>query len=62
MGLREVLARAHFLLATVGGNDVDTGRHFAEARRLAEEIRKESGSADLIRRVDLGPILTAPPR
>jgi tetratricopeptide (TPR) repeat protein len=62
MGLREVLARAHFLLATVAGNDADTARHFAEARRLVEEIRKESGSADLIRRVDLGPILTAPSR
>jgi tetratricopeptide (TPR) repeat protein len=64
LGLRTLLARSHFLLASAlrsTGNAADAARHLGEARRILEEIRKEAGTDDVVKRVDLSPILADAP-
>jgi tetratricopeptide (TPR) repeat protein len=59
LGLQGLLVRSHYLLATAlqaGGSQSEASRHAAEARRLLDEIRKEAGSDDLLKRADFGPI------
>jgi tetratricopeptide (TPR) repeat protein len=60
LGLRALLARSHYLLASAlrsAGNAADASRHLAEARRIVEEIRKEAKTDDVVKRADLAPIL-----
>ncbi len=59
LGLRGLLAKSHDLLATSlrrAGNEPEASSHAAEARKLLDEIRKEAGSDDLLKRSDLSHI------
>jgi tetratricopeptide (TPR) repeat protein len=56
LGLRVPLAQSHYFLAIIlrrTGYEADASRHSAEARRILEEIRKEPGSDQITKRVDL---------
>jgi tetratricopeptide (TPR) repeat protein/tRNA A-37 threonylcarbamoyl transferase component Bud32 len=55
-----LLAKIHYLLGTtlrLTGNQADASRHYADARRILEEIQKEAHSDDLLKRSDLSPIV-----
>jgi tetratricopeptide (TPR) repeat protein len=59
LGLRTLLARAHYLLGTAlreTGNGTEAASHYREALRLLDEIRKEAGAEKVIERADLKPI------
>jgi len=61
LGLRTLLARDHYLLATAlraTGNGAEATRHYREALRLLDEIRKEAGAEKVIERADLKAIYT----
>jgi serine/threonine protein kinase/tetratricopeptide (TPR) repeat protein len=61
LGLRTLLAKGHFLLATVlraTGNGTEATPHYREAVRLLDEIRKEAGAERVMGRADLKPIYT----
>jgi hypothetical protein len=51
-----LLAKSHFLLATVlhiTGNSAEAQRHYHEAVRRLDEIRKEPGAEKVMERADL---------
>jgi len=59
LGLRTLLAKDHYLLATAlraTGNGTEATPHYREALRLLDEIRKEAGAEKVIERADLKPI------
>jgi serine/threonine protein kinase/Tfp pilus assembly protein PilF len=59
LGLRTLLARDHYLLATAlraTGNGTEATPHYREALRVLDEIRKEAGAEKVIERADLKPI------
>jgi tetratricopeptide (TPR) repeat protein len=59
LGLRSLLARAHYLLGTAlreTGNETEAAGHYREALSLLDEIRKEPGAEKVIERADLQPI------
>ena len=59
LGLQGLLARSHYLLASalrLAKNEPEASRHAGEARKLLDEIRKEAGSDDLLKRADFGAI------
>jgi tetratricopeptide (TPR) repeat protein len=61
LGLRTLLAKDHYLLATAlraTGNGTEATPHYREALRLLDEIRKEAGAERVIERADLKPIYT----
>jgi tetratricopeptide (TPR) repeat protein len=61
LGLRTLLAREHYLLATAlreTGDPTEVTGHYREALRLLDEIRKEAGAEKVIERADLKPIYT----
>jgi serine/threonine protein kinase/tetratricopeptide (TPR) repeat protein len=61
LGLRELLAKDQYLLATalrLTANGTEASGHYREALRWLEEIRKEAGSDKVIERADLKPIYT----
>ncbi|MCU1242342.1 MAG: Serine/threonine-protein kinase PknB [Candidatus Acidoferrum typicum] len=61
LGLRTLLARDHYLLATAlreTGDATEATGHYREALRLLDEIRKEAGAEKVIERADLKPIFT----
>ena len=61
LGLRELLAKDQYLLATalrLAANGTEASGHYREALRWHEEIRKEAGSDKVIERADLKPIYT----
>jgi tetratricopeptide (TPR) repeat protein len=61
LGLRTLLAKDHYLLATAlraTGNGTEATPHYREALRLLDEIRKEAGAEKVIERADLKPIYT----
>jgi serine/threonine protein kinase/tetratricopeptide (TPR) repeat protein len=65
LGLRALLAQSHYLLGRViqqSGKSSDAASHFAEARRIAEEIKKEAGSDSITKRSDLAPIFAEIPK
>jgi tetratricopeptide (TPR) repeat protein len=56
LGLRELLAKGQYLLATalrLTGNGAEASGHYREALRWLEEIHKEAASDKIIERVDL---------
>jgi serine/threonine protein kinase/tetratricopeptide (TPR) repeat protein len=56
LGLRELLAKGQYLLATalrLTGNGAEASGHYREALRWLEEIRKEAASDKVIERADL---------
>jgi hypothetical protein len=59
LGLRTLLARDHYLLATAlraTGNGKEATPHYGEALRLLDEVRKEAGAEKVMERADLNPI------
>jgi tetratricopeptide (TPR) repeat protein len=61
LGLRTLLAKDHYLLATAlraTGNGTEATPHYREALRLLDEIRKEAGAEKVIERADLKAIYT----
>jgi eukaryotic-like serine/threonine-protein kinase len=56
LGLRVLLAKAHYLRAEAlrPGDDAEARREYASALRLLEEIKAEDGSHNLLKRADLG--------
>jgi serine/threonine protein kinase/tetratricopeptide (TPR) repeat protein len=56
LGLRMLLAKSHFLLATVlrlKSNNAEAQRHYHEAVRMLDDIRKEPGAERMMERADL---------
>jgi serine/threonine protein kinase/tetratricopeptide (TPR) repeat protein len=56
LGLRTLLAKDHYLLATAlraTGNGTEATPHYREALRSLDEIRKEAGAERVIERADL---------
>jgi tetratricopeptide (TPR) repeat protein/predicted Ser/Thr protein kinase len=61
LGLRTLLAKDHYLLATAlraTGRGKESTPHYREALRLLDEIRKEPGAEKVMERADLKPIYT----
>jgi hypothetical protein len=59
LGLRPFLARSDYLLARafqLAGRGAEASRYEEEARRVLDEIHKETGSDDVLKRDDLRPI------
>ena len=59
LGLQTLLAKTHYLLAEalrLSGNQVEAARHYAEAHRILDDIRKEARSDDVLKRSDLATI------
>jgi len=59
LGSRILLVKCHYLLATAlraSGKEPEAARHYAEVRRILEEIRQEARSDQVMKRSDLGPI------
>jgi tetratricopeptide (TPR) repeat protein len=59
IGLRGLLAPAHYMLAnvlSVTGYHVEASRHSKESLRLLEEMHREARSDALLQRADLKPI------
>ncbi len=62
LNLGALLARGHDLLATAlraAGDRQEAVRHSDEARRLLDDIRKEAGTEDVLKRSDLAVIAAA---
>ncbi len=60
LGLKALQAQASYLLGNAQqslGQTAEASRNHAEARRLLDEIRREAGSDQLIKRSDLAPII-----
>ncbi|HVN81827.1 MAG TPA: tetratricopeptide repeat protein, partial [Terriglobia bacterium] len=56
LGLRETLARSHYLMAInlrLTGSRAEATGHYRETVRLLEEIRKEPGASNVLKRGDL---------
>ena len=59
LNMRTLQAKSHYLLATVlrlSGKSSDGVRHYAEAHRILDEMRKEAKSDSLLKRADLSPM------
>jgi tetratricopeptide (TPR) repeat protein len=62
LGLRALLARSQYLLGRslqLSGNAKEAASHFAEARRILDDIKKDAGSDSVTKRSDLAPIYAA---
>jgi hypothetical protein len=61
LGLRAMLARSHYLMATtlrLAGSGAEATGHYRETVRLLEEIRQEPGATNVLQRGDLNSIYT----
>jgi serine/threonine protein kinase/tetratricopeptide (TPR) repeat protein len=59
LGLLMLQAKSHYLLAAairLAGSGAEASRHYAEARRILDEIRKEAKNDEVLKRADLSPI------
>ncbi len=59
LGLEVLVAKSQYLLGEalrLGGNETEASRHYAEARRILDEVRKEAGSDNVLKRSDLAAI------
>jgi tetratricopeptide (TPR) repeat protein len=55
-----LVVKSNYLLATLlrlTGDQSGAARHYTEARRILEEVRKEAQSDDLLKRSDLSPVV-----
>jgi len=62
-GFRAMSAKTNYLLGQelhVTGKEADAKAHFAEARRILDDIRKEAGDDGVTKRSDLAPIYPTP--
>jgi hypothetical protein len=55
LGLRELQARAEYVLASAlrALNDPQARRHYATAKQLFDEIKREDGNQKMLERADL---------
>jgi tetratricopeptide (TPR) repeat protein len=56
LGLQALQAQSHYLLGTalrLAGNPKEASRHYADAHRIVDEMRKEANSDALLKRADL---------
>ena len=61
LGLQTLQAQSHYLLATalrLTGNTTEASRHYANAHRIVDEMRKEANSEALLKRADLSTLYT----
>jgi len=59
LGLQVLLAKSQYLLGEalrLGGDQTEAPRHYAEARRILDEVRKEAATDDVLKRSDLATI------
>jgi serine/threonine protein kinase len=60
LGLQALLARSHYLLARTvevsGSGNAEAASNYADARRILDSIRQESGSDSILKREDLSSI------
>jgi eukaryotic-like serine/threonine-protein kinase len=59
LGLKSLQAQSEYLLATalrLSGSSEEAAPHYANARRIVDEMRKEAKSDTLLKRADLGAI------
>src|SRR5579864_616022 len=59
LGLQAGLAKSHYFMAEalrLSGNQADASSHYAEAKRILDDIRKEAKSDDVLKRSDLASI------
>jgi eukaryotic-like serine/threonine-protein kinase len=59
LGLQALLAKSHYFLAEalrLGGSQTEASHHYAEARRILDDIRKEAHSDEVLKRNDLATI------
>ena len=59
LGLRMLMARSHYLLGVAqraAHNEPEAAGHFRAAHRTLDEIRKDAGSADVLKRADLAAV------
>jgi eukaryotic-like serine/threonine-protein kinase len=62
LGLKSLLAQSHYLLGRdlqLSGKASDAASHFAEAKQILDDIKKEAGSDTVAKRSDLAPIYAA---
>jgi tetratricopeptide (TPR) repeat protein/predicted Ser/Thr protein kinase len=62
LGLRPFLAKSNYLLGRdlqLMGKSGDASGHFAEARRILDDVKREAGSDSVAKRSDLAPIYAA---
>jgi hypothetical protein len=65
LGLQALLARSHYLLGrtlelSARGGAAEAAPHYSPAKRMLEDIRKESGSDAILKRQDLTAISAQP--
>jgi hypothetical protein len=56
LGLEVLLAKNQYLMGEalrLSGDQTEASRHYSEARRILDEVRKEAGSDDVLKRSDL---------
>ena len=59
LGLQALLAKSHYFLAEalrLGGSPAEATHHYAEARRILDDIQKEAHSDEVLKRNDLATI------
>ena len=59
LGMRAMTAKSHYLIATIlrkTGKGTEAAGHYRDTIRLLEEIRKEPGATDVLKRTDLSSI------
>ena len=59
LGLQALVAKSHYLLAEalrLSNNQDEASRHYADAHRILDEIRKEANSDSVLKRSDLSTI------
>ena len=62
LGLRTLRAETHYLFARtlqLSGNPSEAVGHYREAHQMLDEIRKEAGTDEVLKRSDLAPIYAA---
>ena len=63
LGLRALLAQSHYLLARdleLSGKTSDAREHYAQARKILDEIQKDAKTDTIAKRSDLSPIYAHP--
>jgi eukaryotic-like serine/threonine-protein kinase len=65
LGARALVAQSQYLLASVfrlQGNSAEAANHLSEARRILDDIQKETHNDQVLKRSDFSPIYTASAR
>ncbi len=63
LGLRALLAQSHYLLARdleLSGKAGDAPEHYAQSRKILDDIKNEAKTDSIVKRSDLSPIYAHP--